>query len=432
MLTGMGGIGKTTTIKWYASEHSGDFHHIIWLDSEGREVLAKSLRALADSLLVPLLLNDGITPKGLDILVADIFRELRDKVCLFLLDNVDNPDVHQLLSGQQTHFSILTSRLQRWQEPLVAMEVGLFSKEEAVSYLRKNIDQAKVGSEKELSDLAEALQYLPLAMKQATACIEGLDLTVQDYLKEFQAKSQAVLGYSAGDTEKTILTTWSISVDSIMQKDKAMGELALKILSAISYLNPENIPKSLLLSQASSKLDLSRALELLSQYSLIKVNMGMIRIHRLVQETMRITLFENDKEGKVLHDLLRDLHQKLSVRYWDENLALHMRTVIKYATVQHHKHIVLRCMEIEANIMHNLHKETVKAMSMLEQCIQEYSQVYHGSECQRNILRAMCLLSFLQLLSGQATTASDTIGKVSIPRFQDILQTFSSSTTFLG
>jgi len=60
---------------------------------------------------VPILLIDGLTPKDLTVLSADVFKELNGRLCLFILDNADNEEeVKQTLSTIKDHYFLLTSR----------------------------------------------------------------------------------------------------------------------------------------------------------------------------------------------------------------------------------------------------------------------------------------------------------------------------------
>ena len=37
-LTGMGGVGKTSAMKFFAGHFANEYDHIIWLDAEGEQV----------------------------------------------------------------------------------------------------------------------------------------------------------------------------------------------------------------------------------------------------------------------------------------------------------------------------------------------------------------------------------------------------------
>ncbi len=183
-LTGMGGVGKTSAMKFFAGHFASEYDHIIWLDAEGEQVgklrmgdgkyltkivlheilyvkslihqyslnsilqLSRSFRELATALLVPVLVADGeATPKTLAALASDVARELAGTKCLFLLDNADDAsavaDALAATAGGEGHHAVMTSRLQSLGEEVAAVEVGLFSQREAMEFLSDNIPKQK-------------------------------------------------------------------------------------------------------------------------------------------------------------------------------------------------------------------------------------------------------------------------------------------------
>ena len=328
------------------------------------------------------------------------------------MDNVDDPGVGSLLSADANHFSLLTSRLQKWND-LVVVEVGLFTRQEALDFLHKGVSSDKSRREEDLERLMETLQYLPLAMKQAVACIESLDLSVKDYLAEFQTKSNAVLGL-ATDTEKTILTTWGVSIDKMMQKDEAIGRLALTLLRMISFLHPDKIPKQLFETFASDKIALNQAVELLRQYSLVKVHNGIIKIHRLVQETMRINLKEQGLNDEVLDQVLKVLYDRISVNPKNRTLATHMRTAMAFATEERHTIRRLKLQEMEAAVAKVVGQDFTGALVMQEACQEGYREARYGSETHRDFLLSESRLANIKWNVGQISSNQRRLNKVTI------------------
>ncbi len=120
-----------------------------------------------------------------------------------------------------------------------------------------------------MEKLTEVLQRLPLAMNQAVSCMEQLCLTVADYLADFARKVSSVLGFSSSKAEKTVLTTWSVSIEKI--SGEKGGRLAHSLLKFLAYVSPDGTPKELMLGMAESKAEFGQALRLLQVYSLVKV-----------------------------------------------------------------------------------------------------------------------------------------------------------------
>ncbi|MGE3920952.1 MAG: hypothetical protein AB7F64_08520 [Gammaproteobacteria bacterium] len=130
--------------------------------------------------------------------------------------------------------------------------------------------------------LAEALQYLTLAITQATAYIRNnFGCTVEEYL-ELLLKEQnrlRLLGVSTDDRyQYTVLTTWSISLDKLNEPTKAM-------IYMLAYLHPDQISAELL--RLREDFD-SNSIASLLRYSLIyPVSKTSVKIHRLLQEVVR-------------------------------------------------------------------------------------------------------------------------------------------------
>ena len=69
---------------------------------------------LLNRLNIPIKSGDHETFKSVTILANEIYDCLKDKECLFVLDNVDNKkQVKDTLSQMKHHFTLITSRLNR-------------------------------------------------------------------------------------------------------------------------------------------------------------------------------------------------------------------------------------------------------------------------------------------------------------------------------
>jgi tetratricopeptide (TPR) repeat protein len=90
------------------------------------------------------------------------------------------------------------------------------------------------------------------------------------------------------DLQNPVITTWLISFKQIQCQD----QLAADFLSFIAYINPRNIPRSLLPMPASRKRGID-ALGLLNAYAFINSQDTGINLHRLVHISMRNWLRQN-------------------------------------------------------------------------------------------------------------------------------------------
>jgi len=120
--------------------------------------------------------------------------------------------------------------------------------------LQKRLGQQE--NSKEVTELAAALEYMPLAMVQAAAYISQRRprCSVQQYLRDFQRsdrKRTTLLDYEGGqlrrdyEAKNSIIITWQISFGHIQEtRPSAAG-----LLSLMSFFDRQGIPENLLRDQ---------------------------------------------------------------------------------------------------------------------------------------------------------------------------------------
>ena len=391
VIVGMGGIGKTTTTKWFCKRFEEEFQHIIWIDSEGT-ILTRSLKTLADRLFIPLLMNDGVTPKDTKTIASEIYSQLETAKCLFVFDNAESEGEKEVFAAfKGNHYFLMTSRYRNWDKGLFAtFEVGLFSAEEAETFIENNLPPEKLKKAGSTKLLIEKLQFLPLAISQAVACIHQLDLSINEYVDEFDKKADSVLNID-GDGGNTVLKTWAISLEKIQSDQQPeIGDLAVQIIESSAYLHPDHIPKQLFADLSVHKLYLNRAVEVLKQYSLITVQEGSIYIHRLIQETIRSHLNATNKEKDVYRRAL-----SLAVDYFSHNYVhnediVHLKSLLAVEDLRRECEILaLKADEIIAMVALSNGKVD-KAIKMQEEILSHYSKKNASS---RETQVAICRLA---------------------------------------
>ena len=170
--------------------------------------------------------------------------------------------------------------------------------QEAVSLLRASIPGDK-SSESEAIELANALDCLPLAIKQATGYITATYTSINDYLRLFSSddshqrrlleKTYGDIGRDTQDDLKdSVILAWQIFFDRIRLQRPAAAD----ILSLTGSLNREDILIDLLKGASVDEIEFQEDIGTLIQYSLISKNEDGVSfsMHRLVQLTMRIWL----------------------------------------------------------------------------------------------------------------------------------------------
>jgi len=194
------------------------------------------------------------------------------------------------------------------------VEVPVFTPQEARSYL-----EAKLGNkapEEQADALAGALGMLPLALAQAAAYIDNLEITIGRYLDLLAERLLRDVvpepGNLTDDHQRIITATWELSIDQASQARPA--GLARPVLQLASVLDPAGIPQQSLSSppaiaylasalaatapdlaiEAVDETMVDEALRVLHRYSLVDHDRASryreVRVHQLVQRATRENL----------------------------------------------------------------------------------------------------------------------------------------------
>ncbi|XP_066905750.1 uncharacterized protein [Halyomorpha halys] len=175
------------------------------------------------------------------------------------------------------------------------------------------------------------MQCFPLALQQAVSYIKVQNMKLQNvgshfniacYLNFFKDNSKVVLNYSFPDDSyidytQTVYITWNVTLDLLRKSEN--GNEALKIMNILSYMDPEDIPIEIFLKLVNDYDVLSSALDILKQYSMITIHhkiisseqqVGMINVHGLVQEVIRLKLVEDKEDRLILEEALQIFTRK--------------------------------------------------------------------------------------------------------------------------
>jgi hypothetical protein len=139
------------------------------------------------------------------------------------------------------------------------VKVQPMDKVEARNLLEKKLSTTINADDKDIARLAEALEFMPLAIAQAAAYITNRwpRCSVAEYLEEFQSSNQAMIGlldYQARpinrdwEAKNSILVSWQITFDYVLQVKRS----AANLLSLMAFFDPQGISENLLyIPQAS-------------------------------------------------------------------------------------------------------------------------------------------------------------------------------------
>ena len=105
--------------------------------------------------------------------------------------------------------------------------------------------------------------------------------------------------------------------------------MARRMLNALSFCHADNIPEDLFSSIFDNKIDFKRALNVLTTYSMIsKDKLGYINIHRLVQETIRADLKNQDNHLPFYLEVLGAMSHYFSVHIFNNEGIIHLNTAL--------------------------------------------------------------------------------------------------------
>ena len=171
------------------------------------------------------------------------------------------------------------------------IEVSSMKTLEAVGLLRNRLPDA---TEVDASELVKELEYVPLAISQASAYIKTVPLfSVPSYLAIFRHsnKNQAtLLNKDNRDLRRdqgvsnAVITSWELSFHQIRKKSRPSADL----LSLMCYFNRTAIPQ-LLIQGNNDDISFYEIINPLLSFSLIRAEIGeeTFEMHRLVQTATR-------------------------------------------------------------------------------------------------------------------------------------------------
>jgi tetratricopeptide (TPR) repeat protein len=213
-----------------------------------------------------------------------------------LIDNVDTREgvdavtklLHELRGGQ----IVITSRLAGWSNLVETLKLDVLTHGAAASLLLDASPDRSKQPDDEVRALALAKEVdgLALAVTQAAGYVNKYRITLAEYSDRFHSKTTEVLEWydeKRMNYPRSIAITWNTTIEQISQPARTLLEM-------LSWLSTEPIPRELVTHsgvlgawrEAGVKKP-EEALVELADVSLLHLEGGSFRIHRLVQEITR-------------------------------------------------------------------------------------------------------------------------------------------------
>jgi hypothetical protein len=299
VLTGMGGVGKSSLVRAYAQRHVADYGVVWWIHTEEPSAVEAQFRELLQ-VLAPH--DTRHVTNAIPAVHALLGR--RDDTWLLVLDNVADPAAARSLVPAAVNGHVLvTSRVTtRWPAgwSVAVHPLAVDASVDLLTSLSLDADRDSAVV------LAEELGGLPLALAQAASFIQANAFTLAGYLRNYREQRRQL--HSDGrldDYPHTVATTWQVAIDRLPRP-------ARTLLNLMSLCAPDEWPFHLLLRNRELELPdevepllrpllgdeitRHRALGELRSYSLVTTGPGHASVHRLIQSVTRDHL---DEEGSL-------------------------------------------------------------------------------------------------------------------------------------
>ena len=350
-ICGLGGCGKSSLAFEYAWRNLERYPGGVYvINGESDELLRASVQGIHGHFVYKSQPNRHEEAKQFDQLMTETLSwlgSLRQK-WLLLVDNMDQKKLssytRKMFLGQWKNKTLgdilVTSRrsTQAFCEDLDlrsgnCLELDAFSVDESIEFLKKRTGLASAFKTQEegVTELAQELGGLPLALEQAAAYISALKCSAQSYLEQYREQKSILLNRKSAkpcsevysEARLAVQTTWRLNFNYIEndETDEGLGKAATFFMKMATYLSPDEIPIEILnvgapeiehdclKDRLKMPVGAEQIVDLLLRFSLFKRKSDdSLSIHRLVQETLKERYGNEGETEKAFSSAIRMLH----------------------------------------------------------------------------------------------------------------------------
>ncbi|KAI1448209.1 P-loop containing nucleoside triphosphate hydrolase protein [Annulohypoxylon stygium] len=309
---GMGGLGKTELAIEYIHSRKEKFDAVFWINSSTTQKLFTGFRNI--SIMLGLqdeqtVLNEEaeVTRDKVKAWLANPVRTLGASPgsssedlpirWLIVFDNADDPDVlYDFWPSGSNGCILITSRDQIAKTTslpnLTGIELPPMPTDDA-AILLQDMSESKDESDsiKTCTTIAEKLGGLPLAIVQMALFIRNKQLSLSEFVEWYEHDSKKL--------QETLIPNWTKQQTiAFVWNIESLDPSATALLQVLSFFDSDSIPEEILIKGAkqvqlenypSDRPAYFEAREALMKSSLVIRNkqLGILRIHRLVQDVVR-------------------------------------------------------------------------------------------------------------------------------------------------